>query len=50
MKLDRATQRDPAGHGMGLLMIGLNFIDQRLGGGAVPDPAGRGWAASWWCR
>jgi LPLT family lysophospholipid transporter-like MFS transporter len=42
MRLDRATATIPLGVAMGLLLVGMvNFIDQRLVGRPLPDPAGR---------
>ncbi len=50
MRLDKATSVIPLGIGMGLLMLVPELHQQPLAGHALPDPAGRGSAATWSCR
>jgi hypothetical protein len=42
-------QRDPHGHRHGAAGDPAELHRQRVGGRALPDPAGRPWAAFWWC-
>ena len=50
MRLDQATSVIPLGIAMGVLVDRPQRHHQRLGRGAVPDPARRASAATWWCR
>ena len=50
MRLDQATSVIPLGIAMGVLVIGMNFIGNVVGGRAVPDRCWARSAASWWCR
>ena len=50
MRLDQATSVIPLGIAHGRAGDRAELHQQRLGRRAVPDPAGRASAASWWCR